>query len=157
MDLVTKKFCNWVGSMGGPLARAIGARWGNWVGYMSSLVEQLGLGGMTRQVALNCALVAREGHDFCLALEPGHAQLLTKTVEERLMAALERHFGGPVTLRFQIGDVTAATPASQRKERQAERRQAAAEQVNQDPHVRDMQATFGARFVAIHPLDETDG
>ena len=127
------------------------------VSEWNALVEQLGLGGMTRQVALNCALVAREGRDFCLALEPGHAQLLTKTVEERLMVALERHFGGPVTLRFQIGDVTAATPASQRKERQAERRQAAAEQVNQDPHVRDMQATFGARIVAIHPLDETDG
>jgi hypothetical protein len=45
-----------------------------------------------------------------------------------------------VTLKFQTGKLTAATPADSRQQQQAERQQTAVEQiVNQDPHVRDMQ------------------
>ena len=120
------------------------------------LVEQLGLMGMARQVALHCALAAREGDSFRLALESSHAQMLTKTVEDRIKAALEQHCGRPIQLKFQIGNVTATTPADQQKQRQVERQQAAAEQIARDPHVRDMQERFDARIAAIHPLDDTD-
>ncbi|HRD65392.1 MAG TPA: DNA polymerase III subunit gamma/tau [Candidatus Competibacter sp.] len=127
------------------------------VSEWGALVERLSLGGMAKQLALNCALVAREGNDFRLALEPAHAQMRNKTSEERLKAALEQHLGAPVSLRFQVGKLTAATPADQRQQRQMERQQVAAAGVAQDPVVRDMQETFDARVVAIHPLDETDG
>jgi DNA polymerase-3 subunit gamma/tau len=123
----------------------------------SALVAQLQLTGIAKQVAMHCALVERDGSHFHLALEPGHAQMLNDMVKERIQTALEQDCGGPVTLKFQIGDVTAATPADQQKRRQAERHQAAAERVAQDPHVRDMQEMFDARIAAIHPLDETDG
>ncbi len=49
------------------------------VSAWGSLVEQLDLGGMAKQLALNCALVAREGNDFWLGLEPAYAQMLTIT------------------------------------------------------------------------------
>jgi len=68
----------------------------------SGLVEQLGLGGMAKQLALNCALVSREGNHFRLALEPIHAQMLNKTSEERLKVALEQQLGTSVDLRFQV-------------------------------------------------------
>ena len=120
------------------------------------LVEQLGLTGMARQVALHCALAAREGDSFRLALESSHAQMLTKPVEDRIRAALEQHCGRPIQLKFQIGNVTATTPADQQKQRQAERQQIAAEQIARDPHVREMQEIFDARIAAIHPLNDTD-
>ncbi|HUM92593.1 MAG TPA: DNA polymerase III subunit gamma/tau C-terminal domain-containing protein [Candidatus Competibacter sp.] len=122
----------------------------------SGLVEQLGLGGMAKQLALNCALVSREGNHFRLALEPIHAQMLNKTSEERLKVALEQQLGTPVDLRFQVSKLTVATPADQRQQQQAERQQVAIERVNQDPMVRDIQETFEARIVAVHPLDDTD-
>jgi DNA polymerase-3 subunit gamma/tau len=122
----------------------------------SALVERLGLTAMARQVAMNCVLAERNGDSFRLALEPGHAQMLTKTVEDRIQAALEQHFGRPIPLKIQIGGATAATPADQQRQQQAERRQAAADRIGQDPHVRDMQERFDARIVAIHPLDAAD-
>ena len=127
------------------------------VSEWSGLVERLELGGMAKQLALNCALVTREGNSFHLALEATHAQMRNKTSEERLKMALEQHLGAPVSLRFQVGKLMAATPADQRQQQRAERQQAAVERVNQDPNVRDMRETFDARIVAIHPLDATDG
>jgi DNA polymerase-3 subunit gamma/tau len=122
-----------------------------------ALVKQLGLSAMALQVAINCALTERNGDVFRLTLEPGYAQMLTKGVEERIRAALEQYLGRPVTLKFQIGAVNAATPAIQQKQQQAERQQTAAEQIRQDPHVRDMQEMFDAKIAAVHPLDDTDG
>jgi len=121
------------------------------------LVQQLGLTGIARQVALHCALVERQDHHFRLMLEPGHAQMFNKNVEERLKTALEQHLGSPVGLRVQIGDAaTLVTPARQQAERQAERQQAAADRIAQDPHIRDMEKRFDARIAAIQPLDETN-
>ena len=120
------------------------------------LVAQLSLGGIPKQVALNSALVERNGDAFRLSLEPGYAQMLNKAVEDRIQAALEQHLGRPITLKIQIGATVAATPAIQQKQQQAERQQTAVEQIRQDPHVRDMQEMFDAKIVAVHPLDETD-
>ena len=122
-----------------------------------ALVAQLSLTGIPKQVAMNCVLAGREGDGFRLALESGHAQMLTKTVEDRIRAALEQHFGRPVHLKFTIGAVTTITPAGQRQQQQAERRQAVSDQASHDPYVREIAETFDAQIVAIHPLDEPDG
>ncbi len=122
-----------------------------------ALVAQLSLAGIPKQVALNSALAERNGDAFRLNLEPGYAQMLNKAVEDRIQTALEQHLGRPVTLKIQIGAAGAATPAVQQKQQQAEWRQTAAEQIRQDPHVRDMQEMFDAKIAAVHPLDETDG
>jgi DNA polymerase-3 subunit gamma/tau len=123
-----------------------------------TMVDHLGLAGIARQVAMNCALVKREGNHFWLALESSHAQtLLSDSIKERLKTALEKHLNTPVTLQFQIGNLTATTPADQQKQQQTERQQTAAEQIARDPHVRDMQEIFDARIAAIHPRDDTDG
>jgi DNA polymerase-3 subunit gamma/tau len=126
------------------------------VSEWNTLVAQLALSGIAKQVAMNCELIERKDHHFLLVLESSHAQMLTKSAEERLQAALEHHLGKPVSLKFQIGQVNATTPARQHNQQQAERRQAAAEQTQQNPHVRDMQEMFDARITAIHPLNESD-
>jgi len=123
----------------------------------SALAQQLGLTGAAQQVALNCVLIESKGNNFRLMLESGQALMFSKSVENQMKAALERHFGGPVNLRVDVGNVTAATPAVQQKQQQAERQQTAAEQIRQDPYVRDMQEMFDAKIAAVHPLDDTDG
>lgn len=124
----------------------------NW----SRLVNQLGLTAIARQVAVNCVPVEQSDDAFRLALEPGHAQMLSKAIEERIRMALEHHLGRPIRLKFQIGGVTAATPATQHQQQQDERRQAATDHLLQDPQVRDLQERFDAQIVAIHPLDDPE-
>ncbi len=136
-----------------PVAPALAQPASEW----KTLVGQLGLTAVARQVAMNCALVEREGNHFRLVLESGHAQtLLSDSVKERLKTALEQFLDAPVTLQFQVGKVMEATPASQYKEQQAERQQAAADRIVQDPHVRAIQEIFDARIATIRPLDDTD-
>ena len=121
-----------------------------------TLIEQLKLTGIVKQVAMNCALIERQDNDFRLALEPSHAQLCNKSIEDRLKAALEQRLGAPVRLRIQVGSgVAEETPARQRFQQQAERQRIAADQASQDPHVQDIQETFGAQIVGVHPLDES--
>lgn len=121
-----------------------------------TLVEHLGLTGMAKQVAMHCELVDREGNHFRLMLESNRAQLLNKSIEDRLKGALEQYLSASVSLHIQVGKVTGATPASQYEEQQAERRQAVVQHIVQDPHIQAMQEMFDAQIAAIHPLDETD-
>lgn len=117
------------------------------------LVENLGLGGLAKQLALNCLLIARDGNDFLLGLVPAHAQMLTKAIQDRVKVALEQHLGAPVNLRFQIGELTAATPEDERKQRRAEQVQAAVEAAHRDPNVQAMIEMFDAKIVGVRPLD----
>ncbi|MBL8250282.1 MAG: DNA polymerase III subunit gamma/tau [Candidatus Competibacter sp.] len=123
----------------------------------SALVERLALGGMAKQLALNCVLAAREGDNFCLALDAAHAQMRNKTSEERLKTALEQHFGASINLRFQVGDLPAATPAEELLQRQSERQQAAVERINKDPRIAEMREIFGADIKNVRPLDDFEG
>jgi DNA polymerase-3 subunit gamma/tau len=118
-----------------------------------ALVAQLALPGIAGQVAKNCALLTRDGGHFELALEPGHKQMLTDSVRERLRSALEQHLGIPVQIKFQIGSAV-LTPARQEAHQQARQQQAAAERAAADPHVREMQDVFDARIVSVQPLDD---
>ena len=120
----------------------------NW----SQLADSLGLTAIARQVVVNCALIEQSDDQIRLALASGHAQLLTKSVEERIRLALEQRLGRSIRLSFQIGAVSTATPAHQRQAQQARYQQETTERVLQDPQVRELQERFGAHIEAIHPL-----
>ncbi len=121
------------------------------------LVEKLGLGGMAKQLALNCVLVAREDDDFHLVLAPAHAQLLTKTTQERLRSSLEKHFGISVKLSFQFSDPsTGITPEFQYNKKQKDWQQAITEFANKDPNMLAIQEIFDAKITAIRPLEKKE-
>ena len=119
------------------------------------LIKQLDLNAREKSLASRCELVTHEGNCLRLRLEPGLEPMLNQYIKDRLKAALEQHLGEPVDLQFQFGNVT-ATPENRRQQQQAERQQTAAEQIAQDPRVRDMQERFDARIAAIHPRDDID-
>jgi DNA polymerase-3 subunit gamma/tau len=114
----------------------------------SERVAQLELDPPTRMLALNCALLGREGGVWRLALDPRQASTRTRAREEKLAEALSRQVGEPVRLEIELREPAAETPA-QAAER-ALRAQLAEAQASllADPVVQALQQRFGA---TIHP------
>jgi DNA polymerase-3 subunit gamma/tau len=108
-------------------------------------VERLGLKGIAQQLALNCVPEGQDGDTLRLILDPGHAQARTSNGEERLRAALQKHYGRALRLRIEIGTPATATPARQQAQSRAQRQQAAEETIARDPNVQALRETFDAR------------
>ncbi|PIE83500.1 MAG: DNA polymerase III subunit gamma/tau [Candidatus Contendobacter odensis] len=123
-----------------------------------ALATQLPLTGIARQVAMNCALLEHKENAFRLMLESRHAQMLSKSVKERIKLALEQHLGVSVDLNIQVGSMaTATTPVQQQEQHQVKRQEAAVEQARRDPHVQTMQKLFDAQITEVRALDDDKG
>jgi DNA polymerase-3 subunit gamma/tau len=125
-------------------------------------MEALPLKGMARQLAANCRLIERSGSAVHLELDPAHEHLLTGALKTRLAEALERHSGGPVRLRIEVGGARGDTPARRQEAREIQRQKQAEASIQADPNVRAMQDIFGATIEpdSIRPVgpesSETD-
>jgi DNA polymerase-3 subunit gamma/tau len=121
----------------------------------AEIVEAMGLKGMVRELAINCALKARDGARVELTLAPAHRQLLSERSVERIQDALGRVLGQPATLRIEIGTVGGETPAAAAARGNAERTAQAREDLSQDPVVRAMGDAFGAQLLpdSVRPND----
>nr|MDQ2695077.1 DNA polymerase III subunit gamma/tau [Pseudomonadota bacterium] len=121
----------------------------------AAIVPRLGLTGVANQLALNCVLQKRDSDNVYLLLSPTHAQIRTRTIEQRLQAALESYFGGPLRLHLRTGDAGEETPAQQQAQNAAGRQQAAVVSIHEDPAVRALCETFNAQVKTdtILPID----
>jgi len=121
------------------------------------LVEALGLKGVTRQLALNCAYDRRVGDALHVTLGPQHAQMLSEPLVARIETALARFYREKLKLKVQVGELLAETPAQRDAKRMAARQHAAEESVVRDPNVQAMQEMFGASLdpESVRPLDRT--
>ena len=119
------------------------------------MIDQLGLKGMTQQLALNCVLQKREGGQLCLLLDAAHSGMRTKNAEERLQKALSNYYGEPIRLSIRLARDEPATPAREQAQQQEQRRQAAIEAIHQDPNVQALCETFDAKVKSdsIRPID----
>jgi len=120
-----------------------------------SLVKTLPLTGMTRQMALNCSLIERQGESFALQLQPSHEHFLSPERREKLRSTLEEYIGRPVRLSIEVGSA-GVTPAQMEAERNAERQQAAEESVRNDPTVQGIIERFDGEIVpdSVRPRGE---
>ena len=120
-----------------------------------NLVAQLNLVGVVQQMALNMALLRREGQTWYFALDPSCGQLLTKAREQRLQEALSEKLGTPVTLRIDVVAPPAETPAGRDERMRGERQADAVVQIENDSNVKALRETFNARIKpdSIRPLD----
>ncbi len=98
----------------------------------ATLVAKLPLTGMTRQMAEHCVLVAQQGANVTLSLDPAFENLRNPKWEQGLQMALGHYLGGEV--RLSIGDDApdAATPLQLRKEQQAAEQQTAEQAIADD-------------------------
>ncbi|WP_415923048.1 DNA polymerase III subunit gamma/tau [Steroidobacter sp.] len=133
-------------------AAAAGAS-GDW----NAMVAQMNLGGITRQLAANCAFLGKQGNKVRLSLDPEGAHFRTAMMEDKLRQALSTYYGEAVTLEFVegAGSDTLNTPARQSKAAADDRLQNARSSLDNDPNIRAMKEIFGATVTpeSVRPTD----
>jgi DNA polymerase-3 subunit gamma/tau len=114
---------------------------GDWHAILGSLK----LGGMVRELAHHCELAELAEGTVKLRLNPAHKSLLmNKAPQEKLQIELAAHFGRPLRLSIEIGELAGETPAQRTSNERAEKHSRAIAALEQDAFVRDMIDTFDA-------------
>ncbi len=118
------------------------------------LCPAIGLSGMTGSIAANCTLVARQGDDWTLHLDPAHSALFNASQQQRLNDALNQHLGQTIRLQILVSKPEQETPAQANARKRIERQRQAEEAIKTDPLIRQMIEQFGAsiRPDSIEPL-----
>ncbi|MNJ62134.1 DNA polymerase III subunits gamma and tau [compost metagenome] len=119
------------------------------------LFPQLPISGMTGSIAANCTLIAAEGDDWLLHLDPAHSALFNATQQRRLNDALNQHFGRTLKLSIELIRPEQETPAQAASRKRAERQGEAEASIEADPLIQQMIKQFGAmvRHDTIEPVD----
>ncbi|MBK5002343.1 DNA polymerase III subunit gamma/tau [Pseudomonas sp. S31] len=119
------------------------------------LFPQLPVSGMTGNIAANCTLMAVDGDDWLLHLDPGQGALFNATQQRRLNDALNQHLGRTLNLRIELIRPEQETPAQAAARKRAERQQDAVVSIEQDPLIQQMIKQFGAkvRQDTIEPVE----
>ncbi|TCO82310.1 DNA polymerase III gamma subunit /DNA polymerase III tau subunit [Plasticicumulans lactativorans] len=120
-----------------------------------ALLAVLDLRGLTLELARHCSWGHRDGARVTLWLDPAMARARTPQAEERLEAALARHFGTSLRLQIDTSAAPLRTPAAEARRRADERQSAAERAFRDDPMVRTLLSTFEAKLRpgSITPLD----
>ncbi len=122
----------------------------------NTLLSQLNLQGMARELAKNSVLASFEEDRVVLNLAPQFKHLQSnKAVLGKLQAVLGEYFAKPVKLVVELGVVQdVATPAVVEQHEKQMRQQQAEEAIHNDAFVREAQALLGAQLIegAIRPI-----
>jgi DNA polymerase-3 subunit gamma/tau len=123
----------------------------NW----TELAATLPLGGLARQLALNCALLRHDGDSVELALEPSQRALHNKKWEDALATALSAHLGRPMRLTIQLGGGSGETPMAAQQRREQARQAEAQAAIEGDANVQSILERFGGRIEpgSVRPLE----
>ncbi|NML28050.1 DNA polymerase III subunit gamma/tau [Zoogloea dura] len=121
-----------------------------------ALQDGLGLGGLNLQLAQHSELieVANDLFRLRLASDQKHLLQINRSGVERLQEALTTHFGRPLKVHVEVGDIATETPAQRNQAEKAERHAAAVAALQQDPFVRELIERFGATLetASVKPL-----
>ena len=122
----------------------------------NTLLTQLNLQGMARELAKNSVLVSFTDGRMVLNLAPQHKHLQSnKIAQDKLQAALSEYFVKPIRLVVELGvEKNVATPAAVEQHEKQTRQQQAEEAIKQDSFVREAQAHLGAQLIenSIRPV-----
>ncbi len=108
------------------------------------LLGRLRLGGMVRELAHHCELVANSTTTITLRLSQAHRSLLNKTLQDKLQTELQTQLRRPIKLAIEIGEPVGETPADRARTVQQERHERAVAALEQDGFVRDVIDMFDA-------------
>ncbi len=110
----------------------------------SAVVELLGLSGLARQLAANCAFASRHGGQVRLLLDARSQSIRTRGNEDKLAAALARYIGEPVRLQIEAASEATPTPARERDRQSDERLAQARAALETDPNIQALRTQMGA-------------
>ena len=132
-----------------PPANAVACEW-------HRIIEQLELRGITRELALNCALREAGESTVVLTLDPAHLHLCNDMRTRQIEKALVTYYGRPVKLKI-LKEAAAAgeTPARRQSREREVRQQQAVQSIEGDENIKALQDTFGAtvNYNSIRPRD----
>lgn len=124
----------------------------------ATLVAQLNISGLVRQLANNCVLIQRTAEACVLRLLPSQRHLDNKAHQDKLRQALAERLGNAqLRLVLEVAEIAEGAEVTPAQAEQAARRlrlDEAAQELENDPFVQSMQETLDARIVAnsIQPL-----
>ena len=120
----------------------------------ASLVPQLDLSGLNKQLASNCAYLRREGTTVLFRLDGRSESYLTKARQDSLASALSEYFGETLKVEIAVGPAAAETPVQVEKRKEAEQLDAARAGLEADPNVKALKDMFGAELVpeSVEPI-----
>jgi DNA polymerase-3 subunit gamma/tau len=120
-----------------------------------NLFSKLQISGMTGSIAANCTLIAVDGDNWLLHLDPAHSALFNSTQQRRLNDALNQYHGRTLNLSIELIKPEQETPAQAAGRRRAERQGQAEASIHADPFIQQMLQQFGAtiREDTIAPVD----
>ncbi|NTV09778.1 MAG: DNA polymerase III subunit gamma/tau, partial [Zoogloea sp.] len=112
-------------------------------------LRALGMGGMVRELAQHCELAGQEGDFIRLRLSHTHRHLLqiNRSAPDKLQEALAAHFGRPVRIAIEVGDIATETPAQRNRAEREQRHAEAVAALEEDPFVRELFERFDATLV----------
>jgi len=109
-----------------------------------NMIEEMGLKGLTRELAGNCVIKSQTETRIELALAPSQEHLLNKSQKDRIEQAIKKQLGENVTLDILLEDSENETPAEANARMERERQKAAESSVKNDPAVQTLLDTFNA-------------
>ncbi|MDR5904866.1 DNA polymerase III subunit gamma/tau [Franzmannia qiaohouensis] len=110
--------------------------------------DELGLGGLTRNLAAHCLVEHDDGQRLQLRLDPSQAAMNAEVHVERVeKALLELGLSRRVTIEPGELPPSIETPRAMADRINAERHAAAVQSLEADPHVQELREAFGARLL----------
>ncbi len=142
-------------------ARAVSSDW-------RDIVNALGLGGLVKQLAINCAMKQRNDCNIVLQIESGHSNLINPKAKQRLQQALGEYFNIDAQLEIKVvnqvergngninkSDNNNETPAQATQRETEQRQQQAVESINEDSFTQTLKESFNAEIIpgSVKPVN----
>jgi DNA polymerase-3 subunit gamma/tau len=120
----------------------------------NTMLTQLEISGLARQLANNCVLIGRKGALVRLGLDPRNNMMRVPGAVDKLTQALSKYFGEAVRIEFEASIAGAETPAQAEKRAVVQELDNARQSLETDPAVRALRETFGATLLpdSVRPL-----
>jgi DNA polymerase III subunit gamma/tau len=106
------------------------------------MIEEIGLKGLTKELAGNCVIKSQTETKLELALTPSQEHLLNKSQKDRIEQAIKTKFGADVSLEILLESSDNETPAEANARMERERQKSAENSMNSDSGVQSLMDTF---------------
>jgi len=117
-------------------------------GDWREVVNSLGLGGLVKQLAINCTMKQRDGCKIVLQIESGHSNLISPKPKQRLQQALGEYFNIDAQLEIEVANQIENESPAQSIQRETDQRQQQAEQsINEDSFTQSLKDNFNAEII----------
>ena len=116
------------------------------------IVNALGLGGLVKQLAINCTMQQRDGRKIVLHIASGHRNLINPKAQQRLQQALGEYFNIDAQLEIKVVNKNeigskSESPAQAIQRETKQRQQQAVEAINEDSFTRSLKENFNAEII----------